>query len=721
MAEAALSSQDPCQCPVCLDRLKDPVTIACGHSYCKSCIDGCWNQEDQKGLYSCPQCRETFSPRPVLKKSTVLAELVDKLETAETQEASSGPCITGDVECDFCIEEKLKAVKSCLVCLASFCETHVQPHYKSAAFKRHKLVQASAHLQEKICSQHDRLLEVFCRTDQKCICMLCTMDEHKGHDTVSAAAERNEKQMTLEETRKKSQLQIQTTEKELQELKKAVVSHKNCAQEAVKCSETIFRELLQSIERCRTEVIQLIRDKEKAAVSQADKVIKDLEQEVAEMRRVLAELDQLSHEEDHVHFLQSYQNLRPAAVCKRVTFGPNLSFEDPKLALSALKKKVEQVLNLRMAKITRQVALALESPKANCWGVDVPEWEATNWGEEIILEEPKEANCWGVEVPEREATKWDEKNILEEPKEANCWGVEVPEREATKWDEEIILEEPKEANCWGVEVPEGEATKWDEKNILEEPKEANCWGVDVPGWEATNWGEEIILEEPKEANDEECYESMGKQGGAGWKSYRGYEGGTKYGSSVDGPTMNLYGEEEQELEWWPAKVCLPNPSKSMWQQSKAGSREGPNGNHKTLTGGKVVGDQPDGTMTHYTQHTRLPGFKHCGSIVINYQIHGGIQSRKHPKPGRLFQGTHRTAYLPDNKKGREVLALLKKAFDQRLIFTVGTSRTSGRDDCVTWNDVHHKTNIHGGAQNFGYPDDDYLKRVRDELKAKGIE
>ncbi|XP_048110309.1 protein deltex-like isoform X5 [Alosa alosa] len=96
-------------------------------------------------------------------------------------------------------------------------------------------------------------------------------------------------------------------------------------------------------------------------------------------------------------------------------------------------------------------------------------------------------------------------------------------------------------------------------------------------------------------------------------------------------------------------------------------------------------------------------------------------TNKHPKPGKPFLGTHRTAYLPDNREGREVLALLKKAFDQRLIFTVGTSRTSGTDDCVTWNDVHHKTNIHGGAQSFGYPDDDYLKRVRDELKAKGIE
>ncbi|KAL2090708.1 hypothetical protein ACEWY4_012971 [Coilia grayii] len=137
--------------------------------------------------------------------------------------------------------------------------------------------------------------------------------------------------------------------------------------------------------------------------------------------------------------------------------------------------------------------------------------------------------------------------------------------------------------------------------------------------------------------------------------------------------------------------------------------------------GKIEGDQPRGTMTHIIQKSSLPGFKRCDTIVINYNIPSGIQSDKHPKPGRPFHGAQRTAYLPDSKEGREVLALLQRAFQQRLIFTVGTSRTSGMDDCVTWNDIHHKTTTHGGPQGFGYPDDGYLNRVRDELKAKGID
>ncbi|XP_063071900.1 E3 ubiquitin-protein ligase TRIM47-like [Engraulis encrasicolus] len=187
MAEAAL--HDLYQCPVCLDILKDPVTIPCGHSYCHNCISGCWNQTAQTGVYSCPQCRETFSPRPALKKSTVLAELIAQMKMAEGASAGLSYAEPGDVECDFCAEIKLKAVKSCLVCLASFCETHVQPHYKAPAFKRHDLIEATVNLQEKICPNHGRLLEMFCRTDQVCICMLCAANDHNGHDMVSTTAE----------------------------------------------------------------------------------------------------------------------------------------------------------------------------------------------------------------------------------------------------------------------------------------------------------------------------------------------------------------------------------------------------------------------------------------------------------------------------------------------------------------------------------------------------
>jgi len=123
MAEAIFKKEeDSFMCPVCLDLLKDPVTIPCGHNFCKRCIEGCWDQDDQRGVYSCPLCKRTFTPRPTLYKNTLVAEMVETFLKTRIQASSITPSIAGpgDVECDVCTGRKLKAVKSCLDCLLSY-------------------------------------------------------------------------------------------------------------------------------------------------------------------------------------------------------------------------------------------------------------------------------------------------------------------------------------------------------------------------------------------------------------------------------------------------------------------------------------------------------------------------------------------------------------------------------------------------------------------------
>ncbi|XP_077982581.1 uncharacterized protein LOC144437515 [Glandiceps talaboti] len=133
------------------------------------------------------------------------------------------------------------------------------------------------------------------------------------------------------------------------------------------------------------------------------------------------------------------------------------------------------------------------------------------------------------------------------------------------------------------------------------------------------------------------------------------------------------------------------------------------------------GNQPHGTMDYsIDEFSSLPGYEGMGTIIITYQFPSGIQQGNHPKPGVYYTGTSRRAYLPANEEGREVLELLKRGFDQQVLFTIGKSVTTGQDDCVLWNDVHHKTNTHGGPAQYGYPDPTYLSRVKEELAAKGI-
>ncbi|KAB5550669.1 hypothetical protein PHYPO_G00056520 [Pangasianodon hypophthalmus] len=372
MAEASISvdqlSVDQFSCPVCLDLLKHPVTTPCGHSFCKVCINHFWDEEDQKRVYSCPQCRETFTPRPVLRRNNMLAEVVEKLKKTEHQAASPAHWYTGpgDVECDFCTGRKRKALKTCLVCLASYCEDHLQPHYQSPAFKKHKLVEACAELQEKICSQHDKLMEIYCRTDQSFICYLCTMDQHRGHDTVSTKAERTEKQNELKEEQMKSQQRIQEKQKKVQELKHAVDTIKKRSQAAVDDSERIFTELISSMEKKRSEVKKLIRAQEEAELSQAERLLKQLEQEIADHKRRVTELEQLSHTHDHIHFLQSFPSLCVPPGCEdspSITVNQHLSFDGVRKSLSDLKKQFEEICEKEFNKIHQQaVAVQMISP-----------------------------------------------------------------------------------------------------------------------------------------------------------------------------------------------------------------------------------------------------------------------------------------------------------------------------------------------------------------------
>ncbi|XP_065118083.1 tripartite motif-containing protein 16-like [Paramisgurnus dabryanus] len=361
MAEASISVvQDQFICSICLDLLKDPVTIPCGHSYCMSCITDCWDQDDQKRDYSCPQCRQTFTTRPVLGKNTMLAEVVEKLKKTKLQAARPDHCYAeaGDVKCDVCTERKHKAVKSCLVCLNSYCQNHLEQHEKFFKGKRHNLIDATGRLQQMICPQHEKLLEIYCKTDQLCICYLCMVDEHNEHKTVSAAAERTEKQKELKETQRKYQQRIQESQKKLQELRDAVETHKRSAQTAVDDTERIFTQLIQTIERRQSEVIQLIRDQEKTAVSKAEGLLKRLEQEIDDLRRRDAELEQLSHTDDHIHFLQSFQSLSVppgSSDSLSITVSSLISFDDVGKSVSHLREKLEDFCREEIEKIFDKV------------------------------------------------------------------------------------------------------------------------------------------------------------------------------------------------------------------------------------------------------------------------------------------------------------------------------------------------------------------------------
>ncbi|XP_072232309.1 tripartite motif-containing protein 29-like [Leuresthes tenuis] len=353
--------QETFSCLICLDLLKDPVTIPCGHSYCMSCIKTHWDGEDQKGIHSCPQCRETFTLRPVLKKSTMLAVLVEEMKKTGLQAAPADPYYAGpeDVACDVCTGRKLKAIKSCLVCLASYCEKHLQPHYDAPPLQKHKLVDPSEKLQQHICSRHDEVMKIFCRTDQQSICYLCLMDEHKGHETVSAAAERTEKQKELEGSRQQIQQRIQDREKDVKLLQQEVEAIDGSADKAVEDSEKSFTELIRFIQQISSAVKQQLRSQQQTEVSRVKELQVKLEQEISELKRKDTELEQLSHTEDHNQFLHSYPSLsalRESTHSSSIKVRPLRYFEDVTAAVSETRDKILHILTMMWRNISQTEA-----------------------------------------------------------------------------------------------------------------------------------------------------------------------------------------------------------------------------------------------------------------------------------------------------------------------------------------------------------------------------
>ncbi|XP_051263579.1 tripartite motif-containing protein 16-like isoform X7 [Dicentrarchus labrax] len=345
-------------CSICLDLLKDPVTTPCGHSYCMNCIKSYWDGEDEKKIHSCPQCRQTFTPRPVLVKNTMFAALLEELKKTGLQAAPADLCYAGseDVACDVCTGRKLKALKSCLVCLASYCETHLQPHFDSLTFKKHKLVDPSKKLQENICSRHDEVMKMFCRTDQQCICYLCSVDEHKGHDTVSAAAERTERQRELEVSRQNIQQRIQDREKDVKELQREVEAINRSADKAVEDSEKIFTQLIRLMEKRSSDVKQQVRSQQETEVSRVKELQEKLEQEITELKRKDAEMKKLSHTEDHTQFLHNYPSLSALSEStSSINIRPLRYFEDVTAAVSELRDKLQDVLRDKWTNVSLTV------------------------------------------------------------------------------------------------------------------------------------------------------------------------------------------------------------------------------------------------------------------------------------------------------------------------------------------------------------------------------
>uniref|UniRef100_A0A671T4A1 Uncharacterized protein n=1 Tax=Sinocyclocheilus anshuiensis TaxID=1608454 RepID=A0A671T4A1_9TELE len=319
------------QCSVCLEVFTDPVSTPCGHNFCKSCLSQCWdNSQDCK----CPLCKETFSKRPDLKINTALRQVAQLFQKKSSLSKS-------EVLCDICDERKKKALKSCLLCQASYCKTHLEFHHK-IYLKKHKLLDPN--MKDYICQKHERPLELFCRDDQTRVCVFCTDGDHKTHNTVPLEEESKEKKARLMKTQEAMQQMILDRIKKIQDSKYfAELRNKSTARVKAAYAE-LFSDLMRSIKRCQAELLEMMEEKQKAAQKQDEELIQELQQEITELKMRNTELDHLLHTEHHLQLLQVSVSLS-AHITGHHSMNTGVSVETLRRALTQLQETLDQKLS----------------------------------------------------------------------------------------------------------------------------------------------------------------------------------------------------------------------------------------------------------------------------------------------------------------------------------------------------------------------------------------
>ncbi|XP_049924032.1 E3 ubiquitin-protein ligase TRIM39-like [Epinephelus moara] len=261
-------------CSVCLELYTDPVSTPCGHNFCKLCINKYW---DNTEVSSCPLCKEIFHKRPELRINVSFREVVNDFKNTNAGSVTSGESCeakAGEVACDVCTGVKLKAMKSCLVCVASYCEGHLEPHKTAAALSRHKLIEPVRNLEDRICKKHGKILELFCKMEERFICQICAETDHSHHQVLTAEAA--------------SQQKMENAQKEMED------------------SIEIFMSVMESMKTIHTELMEEIEARHDAEQRRFERLIKELRQEIDELEKKSAKLKQLSGIKDHIELLEAF-------------------------------------------------------------------------------------------------------------------------------------------------------------------------------------------------------------------------------------------------------------------------------------------------------------------------------------------------------------------------------------------------------------------------------
>ncbi|XP_077117431.1 E3 ubiquitin/ISG15 ligase TRIM25-like [Ranitomeya variabilis] len=293
---ASIDLRDELLCSICLSTFKDPVTLRCGHNFCRVCIGRVLDTQDESGVYSCPDCRKRFQQRPALMRNINLHNVAERfLITQQEQEEITGIC------CTYCVDSPVPAVRSCLLCEASLCDKHLRVHSKSP---EHILSDPSTSLEKRKCSVHKKILEYYCTEDAACICVYCSAGEHRGHQ-VEILEEASEKKKTkLRNVLQKLITKTEETEERVGSLEeRRRKAQEKAAGEAERVT-ALCTDIRRRVDDLEKKVLSEISRQEKEESLSLSALIHQLEIKKDELSRKMRHIEELCNMTDPLTVLQ---------------------------------------------------------------------------------------------------------------------------------------------------------------------------------------------------------------------------------------------------------------------------------------------------------------------------------------------------------------------------------------------------------------------------------
>ncbi|XP_051948531.1 E3 ubiquitin-protein ligase TRIM39-like isoform X2 [Xyrauchen texanus] len=337
-------SEEQLLCSICLDVFDNPVSTPCGHSFCMACIVQYW---DSVKHCQCPLCKQTFKRKPDLHINRTLREITEQFKQMMGKAGACGGVGVGaEVEDggrkqrsvnrtlkpvhlpgDLIDEIKWKFTKPSPNGSSQAC--HDKPRLKhtvtsnndsadsaqpafltrQVSMRRFTLSGAADAMKVPLCPKHHRSLELFCQSDLECICVECGQTDHHSHNIICAEKEWHCNKMKIGIAETAMQEMTKERMQKVEEIKHSLTDIKMLGEREAQRNKQVIGALVSSIERSQVGLLEVMEINRQSAEHQAEVMIKELEQEIAELRRRGSALGQLAQTEDYVTGLRVYSDL----------------------------------------------------------------------------------------------------------------------------------------------------------------------------------------------------------------------------------------------------------------------------------------------------------------------------------------------------------------------------------------------------------------------------